>query len=98
MRFRPAGLWGHREFVKLWFGTAVSVFGAEVTGLAVPLLAVLTLDATPAQMGLLRASGSAAALLVGPVAGAWLDRVPRRPVLIGADVGRALLLGVIPGA
>jgi MFS family permease len=98
MRFRPAGLWGHREFVKLWLGTAVSVFGAEVTGLAIPLLAVLTLHATPTQMGLLRASGSAAALLLGPVAGAWLDRVPRRPVLIGADVGRAVLLGVIPGA
>ena len=95
---RPAGLWTHREFVKLWAGSTISVFGSEVTGIAIPLLAVLALEASPAQMGFLRAAGSAPAFLLGLAAGAWLDRVRRRPVLIAADVGRALVLALIPAA
>ena len=54
------------------------------------------LDATPAQMGLLQAAGTAPALVLGLVAGVWVDRYRRRPVLVAADLGRALLLGTIP--
>ena len=92
------GLWRHPDFLKLWAGQTVSLFGLSVTGLALPLVAVLTLDATPVQMGLLSAAGYAPFLLVGLVAGACVDRMRRRPILIAADLGRALLLASIPVA
>ena len=91
-----ASLWRHREFLKFWAGSAISSVGSEVTALAVPLIAALTLEATPWQMGLLSAAGSAPILLVGLFAGVWVDRVRRRPVMIAADLGRAGLLLIIP--
>ncbi|MBI2761678.1 MAG: MFS transporter [Chloroflexi bacterium] len=94
MRF--TGLWRHPEFLKLWAGQTVSVFGSQITLLALPLTAVLTLGASPLQMGFLRAAGYAPFLLFGLIAGVWVDRLPRRPILIGADAGRALLLASIP--
>ena len=93
-----ASLWRHPDFVKLWTGQTVSKFGSHITGVALPLTAVLTLSATPAQMGVLAALGSLPVLLIGLPAGAWVDRLRRRPVLIAADVGRALLLFSIPVA
>ncbi len=59
---------------------------------------MLVLDATPAQMGLLAALGMAPLAVMGLVAGAWIDRVRRRPLMIAADIGRAILLGSIPAA
>ena len=56
----------------------------------------LTLDATPWQMGLLSAAGGAPILLVGLFAGVWVDRVRRRPVMIATDLGRAVLLLIVP--
>ena len=91
-----ASLWRHPEFLKFWAGSAISSVGSEVTALAVPLIAALTLEATPWQMGLLSAAGSAPILLVGLFAGVWVDRVRRRPVMIAADLGRAALLLLIP--
>ena len=73
-----SSLWRHREFVKFWAGSAISDVGSQVTALAVPLIAALTLDATPWQMGLLSAAGGAPILLVGLFAGVWVDRVRRR--------------------
>ena len=69
-----------------------------ITGNALPLTAVLNLNASPVQMGLLSAASSAPVLLVGLLAGVWVDRVRRRPILIAADLGRALLLASIPAA
>jgi MFS family permease len=83
-------------FGMLWAGQTVSLFGSQITALALPLTAVLALRAGPAQMGFLMACASAPWLLVGLVAGAWTDRLPRRRVLIATDVGRALLLATIP--
>jgi MFS family permease len=98
MRPRLAGLWRHPDFLKLWTGQTISVFGSGITGNALPLAALLTLGASSLQMGLLSAAGSAPVLLVGLVAGVWVDRLRRRPLLIAADLGRALLLGSIPVA
>ncbi len=84
------------DFLKLWGGQTVSMFGAQVTAVALPLTAALHLDASPAQMGLLVAAGSAPYLLLGLPAGVWVDRRRRRPVLIGADLGRAALLAAVP--
>ena len=89
-------LWHHPDFRKFWAGRTISLFGSEITMLALPLTAILTLDATPAQLGILTAAATLPSLLVSLPAGAWVDRLRRRPVLIGADWGRALLLGSIP--
>jgi MFS family permease len=91
-----ASLWRHREFLKLWAGSAISDVGSQVTLLAVPLIAASTLQSTAWQMGLLSAAGGAPILLVGLFAGVWVDRVRRRPVMIAADLGRAALLLTIP--
>lgn len=98
-RFRPSRrgeLWRRPDFLKLWAAATVSGFGSHVTLLALPLTAVLTLDATPFQMGLLTAIGSLPYLLIGLFAGVWVDRRRRRPLMIAADVGRALLLLSVP--
>jgi MFS family permease len=95
---RLSGLWRHSEFRKLWAGQTISLFGTEVSLLAIPLTAALVLNASPAQMGLLGAFEFAPFLLLSLFAGVWVDRMYRRPVLIVADVGRALLLGSIPAA
>ena len=95
-RLRLTGLWGHADFVRLWTGQTISLVGSQVTFLALPLTAALTLRATPAQMGLLTAIGSLPSLVLGLPAGAWVDRHRRRPLLIAADLGRGLLLMAIP--
>ncbi len=93
---RPCSLWRHRDFMRLWASQTVSLFGSQVTTLALPLTAALTLKATPAQMGILGAAQFAPFLLIGLFAGVWIDRRRRRPVMIAADVGRAVLLALIP--
>jgi MFS family permease len=93
---RPGGLWRHPGFLKFWAASAISDVGSQVSALALPLIAALTLGATPWQMGLLSAAGSVPTLLVGLFAGVWVDRVRRRPLLITADLGRAALLLTIP--
>lgn len=96
MKIRPVGLWLHRNFLSLWLSETISLFGSQITLLALPLTAALILQATPLQMGILSATGSAAFLLVGLLAGVWVDRMRRRPILIAANLGRALLIGLVP--
>jgi len=93
---RLTGLWSHPGFVRLWAAQSVSQLGSQVSQVAVPLIAVLALGAGAGQMGLLRAAAVAPIVLFGLVAGAWVDRLPRRSILIAADLGRAVLLGWIP--
>jgi MFS family permease len=95
-RRRWGGLWAHRDFRMLWAGETVSLFGSEVTELALPLVAVLVLDAGAGQMGLLAAARFAPFLLVTLPAGVWIDAHRRRPVLIGANLGRCLLVALVP--
>jgi len=82
------------DFRNLWAGQTVSLFGSEVTQLALPLVAVLALGAGAAEMGFLRAIQFAPELLA-LVIGAFVDRTRRRPLLIGADLGRAVVLGIL---
>ena len=89
-------LWQNHAFVRVWSAASISIFGSLVTRIALPLVAILTLGAGPFEVALLRSMDVAAALVVGLVAGAWVDRLRRRPVLIWADLGRAVLLGAIP--
>ena len=82
--------------MKLWTGQTVSELGSVVTRTALPIVAVITLHANALQMGILIASASSAVLLVGLFAGVVVDRSRRRPLLIGTDVIRAVLLLAIP--
>lgn len=93
---RSESLWRHRDFRYLWFGQAVSEIGSVATRTALPLAAILALDAGALEVGLLVAASSVAVLVVGLAAGAWVDRLPRRPVLIATDIGRALVLATVP--
>lgn len=93
---RPGSLWRDRNFLTLWSGQALAQFGAQITELAIPVLAVLALDATEFQVGVLNAAQVAAFLLVGLPAGAWIDRMRKRHVMIVADGVRALALACIP--
>ena len=95
---RSRSLWRHRDFMALWSGQTVSEVGSSVTVLALPLLAVISLDATTFEVGLLTACTSLAFLLVALPAGAWVDRWRRKPVLVWGDLGRVVLLGSIPVA
>ena len=93
---RLTSLWHHADFVKLWSAHTISRFGSEVSQLAIPLTAALVLHASALQMGLLGTFEFAPFLLLSLLAGVWIDRLPRRPILILGDLGRALLLGSIP--
>lgn len=93
---RPGSLWGDRNFLTMWSGQALSQFGAQITELAIPVLAVLALEATEFEVGVLNAAAVAAFLLIGLPAGAWIDRMRKRHVMIWADGVRALALASIP--
>ena len=89
-------LWRNGDFCKFWAAQTISVGGSGMTQVALPLTAVLILQASPAQMGLLGALEFVPFILVSLFAGVWVDRLPRRPILMGTNIGRALLLGSIP--
>lgn len=91
-----AGLWRNADFKKLWTAQAISVFGSTISREALPLVAIIALSATPSQIGLLGALGMLPALLLGLPAGVWVDRLRRRPLLIAADFGRAVILVSVP--
>lgn len=89
-------LWRHRDFQRLWLGQTISEIGSRITREGIPLTAVLTLDASPMQMGALASLHGISALLAGATAGSAADRWRRRPILIAADLGRALVLISVP--
>lgn len=94
--FWRRGLWGNRDFMKLWFGETVSLFGSQVTALALPLTAIYTLKAGPAQMGWLQAAQQVPFFLLALFAGVWVDRVRRRPAIIGTNLGQGIVLAIVP--
>ncbi|MEO5929044.1 MAG: MFS transporter [Candidatus Kapaibacterium sp.] len=94
----PAALRHHPDFRRLWIGQSISQLGSHITRAVLPIIGVTLLAATPAQMGMLTAIGTAPVLLAGLFAGVWVDRLRRRPVMIISDLARALLLGMIPVA
>ena len=93
---KTAGVWRNRNFRRMWFGSTVSWFGSEIGELALPLLAIVTLAASPAEVGLLRGAQFLPFLLATLPLGVLVDRRRRRPLMISADVGRFLLVGAIP--
>jgi len=90
-------MWRQTDFLKLWAGQTVSLFGSQVSQLALPLVAVILLGASASEMGLLRALEFAPSLLALPV-GALVDRRQRRPLLIAANLFQSLVLASVPVA
>ena len=90
------GLWRHSDFLKLWSAETISQLGSQVTGLAFPLVAIITLDVSAFEVALLGVVEFLPFILVSLPAGVWVDRLPRRPILIAGDFGRAVLLASIP--
>ncbi|MCE3290311.1 MAG: transporter [Caulobacter sp.] len=89
-------LWRHGDFLKLWAAQAVSAFGSRITREGLPIAAIFSLDAKPAELGVLAALSLGPGVILGLFAGGWADRNYRRPILIGADILRALLLLSVP--
>jgi hypothetical protein len=95
---QPRGVFANGDFTRLWAGQTVSLIGTQVTQFTMPLVAVLTLNATVLQVGVLNSLRFVPVLLLSVFAGVWLDRRRRRPVLIACALGNALLIGLVPVA
>ena len=92
----PRTLWRDRNFLTFWGGQTLAQAGTQITELAIPVLAVVLLNATELQVGFLNAAAVAAFLVVGLPAGAWIDRMRKRRVMIWADLVRAVALALLP--
>ena len=94
---RPAGgLWANHDFIRLWSGQSISELGSQVSQLAIPIVAAISLHASPIVFSLLAVFGFLPFILFALPAGAWVDRMRRRRILIVGDASRALLLATIP--
>src|ERR1700729_3439555 len=84
------------SFARYWTAAAISSFGSAVTAVAMPVLVVQLLGATPFELGVVNAAQFVPYALLGLIAGVYTDRWRRKPILVWASVGRALSLGAIP--
>ena len=91
-------LWRHRDFLRFWTGDTVTQFTGQITGLALPTVAILTLQVTAFQLGILNALGFIAFPTLGLFAGVWMDRIRRRPVMIVANLVQVATLATVPAA
>ncbi|ELS56298.1 MFS transporter [Streptomyces viridochromogenes] len=96
MTEKRTSLWRHADFRNLWLGLTASMFGAKVMAVALPLIAAVSLNTSPFEMGLLVAAETLPYLFVSLFAGVWLDRSAKRPILVLTDVVRAAVLLVVP--
>ncbi len=97
MRLWPTGgLWRHSDFLRLWSAETISQLGTQVSQLALPLTAILILDASAFQVAFLTTVEFLPFVLFTLPAGVWVDRLPRKPILVIADIGRAVALLSVP--
>ena len=93
---RRSVLFRHPDFMKLWAGETVSLFGTRMGDVAISFAAVIALKATPFQIGILAAAGTVPTLVLSLFVGVWVDRIRRRPILIATDIARTIVLATIP--
>jgi len=93
---RRASLWRHADYMKIWSAATISLMGSQVSNIAIPFIAAVVLRASAFEVALLATVEMLPFVLFTLPAGAWLDRVRRRPVLIAGDLGRAGALLTIP--
>jgi MFS family permease len=98
MKILRGDLWGRPEFMKVWTAQTISEFGARFTAVGLPLAAILVLHADPRQAGLLAALATAPRVVIGLLAGGYIDRSRRRRTMILSDLARAALLATVPAA
>lgn len=91
-----SSLWTHRSFLKFWGSQSISLLGLQIGMLAFPLTAVLSLNASPVQIGVLAALGVAPWIVLGPFVGSVIDRLPARLTVVVCHLGRAVLVAAIP--
>jgi MFS family permease len=96
LRLFRSPIWRQKPFVRFWLGQSISWVGSGVSDFAIPLVAVITLNATPGQMGVLRAVGATPGIFVGLFAGVWVDRVSRQRLLITSELIAAALVVSVP--
>jgi Na+/melibiose symporter-like transporter len=92
----PETLWHNPDFLKFWSGETLSLFGTQVTNLALPLTAVIVFNASPQQVGLLRFLQLVPYLFLALVFGVWVDRSRRKPIMLLANTVRMLLIALVP--
>ena len=92
---RPS-LWRRADYVKIWTASTISLMGSQVSLIAIPFIAAVVLHASAFQVAMMGMFEMLPFILFALPAGAWLDRVRRRPVLIAGDLGRAAVLLTIP--
>src|SRR5438477_9681665 len=91
-----ASLSSDGDFMKLWTGFTIARVGSQITVLALPLTAVLLLGAGATETGLLVAAQMAPSIVAGLFIGVWVDRLPRRPIMIVSDIGSAIVIATVP--
>jgi MFS family permease len=91
-------LWRHRDFLLLWGGQTASQTGSQITIVALPLVAIVLLQATTFQVGLLATATTSAYLLISLPAGVLADRVRKRRLMLGCDLALAVTIGSVPAA
>ena len=97
MKLWPSGaLWRHPDFLRLWSAETISQLGTQVTLLALPLAAIDIIHASAFEVAVLAGVEYLPFLLVSLPAGVWVDRLPRRPILVAGDLARAGLLASVP--
>jgi MFS family permease len=95
-RWPTGGLWRHPDFLKLWSAETISQFGSTIDDIAFPLVAIIILDASAFEVAVLGTVLFLPFMLFTLPAGVWVDRLPRRPILIVGDFGRAALYATVP--
>ncbi|MER0478955.1 MFS transporter [Streptomyces sp. Edi2] len=92
----PASLWRNAEFLRFWGGETLSLYGIQITALALPLTAVLVFQASPGELGMLRFVQMVPYLGLALLFGVWVDRSKKRPMMLGANISRMVLIGLVP--
>ena len=90
------GLLRHGNFARLWSAATISLFGTQVSQIAIPFIAAVLLNASAAEVGLLTTIEFLPFLLFTLPAGVWVDRFPKKRILVLGDLGRAVMLASIP--
>jgi MFS family permease len=93
---KSGGVLTNRDFAKLFAGETISQIGSQITQFTIPLVAIITLNASAFQVGVLNALKFVPVLVIAIFAGVWLDQHRRRPIMIGCALGNMLLIGLIP--
>ena len=96
MKILGGRLWKYSDFLKLWAAESISVFGITISTVALPLVAIITLNAGAGELGILKALHHTPVLLFGLFMGAWIDRVRRHPLMIATEFSNGILLAIIP--